>query len=582
MRRWLPAAVVAVMTVGCSEPVLTSMKIEPGVATIWQDSTVTLQVMYFDQNGGTIEPPAGGVEWSASPPTVATVEDDGTVVPVRHGNVIVTASAVGGDGEKVETTATVEVKQVHTLDVVAYITQVNQHPHEPIPLVAGRRGMFRMHAVAQDPSRYLAPEARVRLWDDNGTIADTILHQVTPQILQEVDQSTYDNSYNLEVEGDDVSEGLMASVIIDPDDNERGVKGGDTITFEVVKLDVQKQILVPVFESHDQSHDPTRSVERFVSDNAGNGDMGENAMAILPVAEQNLMAHAPYETDLNWSEDYQGSWLGLLRELDALRRQEDKRDHYYYGVIWPSQSGGIGGIAFNIGHPVSCGVPDTETYIHETGHSMNLRHAPCHPNNQDIGADPNYPNDDGFLDWWGYNPHNNRLMSPGRWTDYMGYCANTWVSAYHFGRGVVFRAGRGAYLGRPRSVLVVTGAVHDGVLTVDPVFEAVSTPETGGGGPYLIEGHGPRGQVLFSHRFTPHTPPDQEGGRIFSVAVPAPAGLESITVSGPEGAVAVTRDSHTPTAMLIDENGEVRAIRRNWDGSNPNNWTVKLSTGLPG
>lgn len=579
MRRWMLAALVAVMTVGCGELVLTSMKIEPGVASIWQDTTVTLQVMYFDQNGGTIEPPAGGVEWSASPPTVATVEDDGTVVPVRHGNVVVTVSAVGGDGETIETTAAVEIKQVHTLDVVAYITQVNQHPYVPIPLVAGRPGMFRMHAVAEDPSRYPAPDARVRLWDDNGTIVDTILHQVTPQILQEVDQSTYDNSYNFEVEGEDVSEGLMASVIIDPDDKERAVKGSDTITFEVLKLDVQNQMLVPVLESHDQSHDPTGEVKRWVSGNAGNGDMGDRATVLLPVGEQNVVAHAPYETDLNWTQDYGGSWLALLRELDQLRRQEDKRDHYYYGAVRTSRRGGVLGIAFNIGHPVSCGVPETETYIHETGHSMNLRHAPaCDAG----GPDPSYPNDEGFLDWWGFNPDNNRLLPPERWTDYMGYCANTWVSAYHFGRGVVFRAGRGAYLGRPQPVLVVTGAVHDGVLTVDPVFEAVSTPETGGGGPYLIEGHGPRGQVLFSHRFTPHTPPDQEGGRIFSVAVPAPAGLESITVSGPEGAVAVTRDSHTPTAMLIDENGEVRAIRRNWDGSNPNNWTVKLSTGLPG
>ncbi len=463
--------------------------------------------------------------------------------------------------------------------MVAYITQVNQHPHEPIPLVAGRPGMFRMHAVAQDPSRYPAPEARVRLWDGNGTIVDTILHQVTPQILQEVDQSTYDNSYNLEVAGEDVSEGLMASVVIDPDDKERAVKGGDTITFEVMKLDVQNQMLVPVLEAHDQSHDPTREVERWVTGNAENGDMGNRALVLLPVMEQNVVAHAPYETDLNWTEDYGGSWLGLLRELDQLRRQEDKRDHYYYGAVNTSRRGGVGGIAFNIGHPVSCGRPDTEIYIHETGHSMNLRHAPCGGAG---GPDPNYPNDEGWLDWWGFNPYNNRLLPPDRWTDFMGYCGNTWVSAFHFKNGVEFRAGRGAFIGRPQSVLVVTGAVHDGVLTVDPVFEALSTPETGGGGPYLIEGHGPRGQVLFSHRFTPHTPPDMQGGRIFTVAVPTPAGLESITVSGPEGAVAVTRNSHTPTAMLIDENGEVRAIRRNWDGSNPNNWTVKLSTGLPG
>lgn len=575
MRRWLLAALVAVMTVGCAEElVLTSMKIEPGVATIWQDETVTLEVRYLDQDGGTMEAPAGGVEWSTSPVTVMSVKD-GVVVPVRHGNGVVTVSAVGGDGEEIEATAAVEITQVHTLDVVAYITQVNQHPHEPIPLVAGRSGMFRMHAVADDPSRYPAPEARVRLWNGSRTIVDTILQQATRQILLEVDQSTYDNSYNLEVEGVDVSDGLMASVIIDPDDKERAVKGSDTITFEVLDLDVQNQMLVPVIES---AH-PNRAVERWVSNNAGEGDMGNRTMTILPVMEQNVVAHAPYETDLNWSEgSVFAKWTGLLRELDALRRQEEKLDHYYYGAIRPSNSGGIGGIAFNIGHPVSCGQDNTEIYMHETGHSMNLFHAPC---GNAGGPDPNYPNDDGYLDWWGFNPANNQLISPERWTDFMGYCGTTWVSAYHFNRGVRFRDGRGAYLGRPESVLVVAGSVHDGVITVDPVFEAVSPRETGGGGQYLIEGHGPRGRVLFSHRFTPHSPPDLQMGRIFSVAIPTPAALESITVSGPEGVVAVTRDSHTPTAMLIDENGEVRAIRRNWDGSNPNNWTVRLSTGLP-
>lgn len=577
MRHLLPAALAAVMTVGCAEDlVLTVIRLDPVNPTIWEDETVTLNVQYLDQKGGSVETPAE-VEWTTSNPDVLEV-DGGLVSPLGHGDGIVTVSAVSGDGKTVVASAAVTVRQIHELEAVAYLTQVNQNPREPIPVVAGRPGMFRVHAVADDDVRLPSPDARVRLWNGGRMIVDTILKQASAQILQEVDQSDFDYSYNLEVDGADVSEGLMASVAFDPNDEERSIAGGDTIVFAVTELDVQNQMLVPVIES---AH-PNRAVERWVSDNAANGDMGNKTMTILPIGEQNLVAHAPYETDLNWTEDTWGSWNGLLRELDALRREEQKLDYYYYGAVRPSRSGGVGGIAFNIGHPVSCGRDDTEIYIHETGHSMNLRHAPCGGAG---GPDPDYPNATGYLDWWGFNPNTGRLVTPERYTDVMGYCRQTWISAYHFKRGVEFRAGRGAYRGggAAEPVLGITGSVHGGVLTVDPVFEAVAPPETGNGGPYLIEGHDAGGRMLFSHRFTPHSPLDLdiEAGRIFSLAIPVPAGLESITVSGPEGVAGVTRDSHPPTAMLIDENGEVRAIRRNWDGSNPNLWTVKVSTGLP-
>jgi len=578
MSRWLLAAVVVVTTVGCGEElVFTHMRLEPGDTTIWEDDTATFRVTYLDQKGGSMEAPAGGVEWSTNNPRVLRVRDGGVVAPLKHGDGTVTASAVNSEGTPIEASAAVTARQIHKLDVVAYITQVNQHPHELIPLVAGRPGMFRVHAVALERLEYASPDARIRLWNGDRTIVDTILEPGWERILQEVDQSDYRYSYNIEIEGDIVSDGLTASVVFDPNDEERGIRGSDEIRFEVVELDVQNQMLVPVIESHS----PNRSVETWVSNHVNNGNMGFKTMTILPIAEQNLVGHAPYETDINWSED-PFAWSKLLRELDMLRRQEEKLDYYYYGVVRPSVGGGPSGIAFDFGHPVSCGLPDIETYIHETGHSMNLRHAPCGGAG---GPDPNYPNDTGFLDWWGFDPSTNGLMAPAKWTDFMGYCRDTWISAYHFNRAMEFRLGPGADQadqGPPEPVLLVTGSVYGGVLTVDPVFRAVSSPETGSGGPYLIQGHGPDGRVLFSHRFTPLVPVDLDAGRIFSLAIPVPAGLESITVSGPEGAVAVTRDSHTPTAMLIDENGEVRAIRRNWDGSNPHNWAVSLSTGLPG
>ena len=577
MRRWLLAALVAVMTVGCEEElVLTTMSIAPGDTTIWQDETVTLGVKYFDQHGGPMEAPPGGVDWSTGDISVLSVQDDGAVVPIGYGFGNVTVSAPGDEGQTIRASAAIEVQRVVTLELAAYVTQVNQHPRDPIPLVAGRPGMFRVHALAREYTTYTAPEARVRLWNDDRTIADTILRQAAPEILIEVDQSSFDYSYDIELEGEDVSEGLTASIVMDPNDEERAVKGGDTVSFTVVELDTHKQMLVPVIESHS----PNRAVEQWVSRNAGNGDMGTKALTILPVGEQEVEAHAPYETDLNWSEgSVFDSWQGLLRELDALRRQEKNWDHYYYGAIRPSRSGGVGGIAFGIGHPVSCGRDDTEIYIHETGALDEPASRAVRRRGRAGSAIPERHRVPGLV---GVRPRHQRTQNTLPVDGLHGLLrADLGKRLSLQPRGAV-----PAWPGRNREPARIRSRSHRIGVRRRPDgrsgLQAEAPRETGNGGPYLIEGHGPRGQVLFSHRFTPHRPVDLEAGEIFSLAIPAPAGLESITISGPEGSVAVTRESHVPTAILIDGNGEVRAMRRNWDGSNPNNWTVNLSMGLPG
>lgn len=575
MRRLVSVVVMAGAVAACEEElVLTTIEIVPHDTTIWQDETVDLAIEFYDQHGGVISVPPASVTWQSGDPSVLAV-DKGLVVPVGHGAATVTVSAPGKDGP-VEGEAALTIRQIHMIrTAAAYITQVNQNPTDPIPLIAMRKGMLRVHATYPEPLDFDPPEARVVLKNDDAVLVDTILQQVTPEILQAIDQSAYDHSYNLEVPAQHVREGLVAEIAYDPHDREREIAGGDTVAYEVVELTVQKQMMVPVLA---RAH-PNRRPEDWVAGMVEDGSTPPKARAILPIADQLLVGHETFETDLNWNTQPVNSWTRLLNELENMRIQEGNLDHYYYGAFKPPYRSGIWGIAYGIGHPVSAGDVNAVTFSHETGHSMNLFHAPCGVR----GDDPDFPHDDGSIGFWGWNPRNNVLRDPDQWNDIMGYCRDTWVSPYHFDRAMKHRLGDGADMGYRESVLVLSGTIVNGTIELEPAFMAMAPAHTGGGGPYLVEGHGRDGGRLFAYRFTPHRPPHLGDGRLFTLRMPvAGSDLASVTVSGPEGSVALTEGSKPPMAMLIDSNGQVRALRRNWDGSNPNGWRVVVSTGLPG
>lgn len=575
MRRLVPVVFVAGALGACEEElVLTTIEIVPHDTTIWQDQTAELALKFQDQHGGAIDAPAAGVTWESGDRSVLVV-DDGTVVPVGHGPGVVKVSAAGKDGP-VEAQASVTILQVYMIKTAAaYITQVNQNPTDPIPLIAMRKGMLRVHATYPEPPDLDPPEARVVIRNGDAVLMDTILQQVTPEILQKIDQSDYDHSYNLEVPAEHVREGLVAEITYDPHDEERTIAGGDTVAYEVVELTVQKQMMVPVVA---RAH-PNRRPEDWVAGMVEDSSTPPKARAILPIADQLLVGHETFETDLNWNTQPIGSWTRLLNELQNMRIQEGNLDYYYYGAFRPPYSSGVWGMAFEIGHPVSAGDVNAVTFSHESGHSMNLFHAPCGGAG---GPDPNFPHEGGTIGFWGWNPRNNALRDPERWNDIMGYCRDTWISPYHFDRAMKHRLGSGPDTGYRESVLVLSGTIEYGTFELEPAFMAMAPANTGGGGPYLVEGHGQDGGRVFAHRFTPHRPPHLDDGRLFTLRIPVDGmDLASVTVSGPEGSVALTEGSTPPRAMMIDSNGQVRAMRRNWDGSNPNGWRVVVSSGLP-
>lgn len=573
MRRTLLAAMLAVTLAACGGEevlVLTSMAITPGDTTIWQDETAKLAVGFFDQHGNGMASPARGVTWVSGGPGIFGVDSNGVVTPVGHGVAAVRASALSEEGVVVSADAGITVLQIHQLGTTPYITQTNQNPTAPIPLVVGRKGLFRLHvSYGQNLDDYDPPVARVTLRTEDEVFLDTLLEQVSPEILTEIDQSSYDHSYNVDVPGDWVREGLKAEIVIDPDDEERAIAGYGEMFFPVRDPGVFKHMLVPVVA---KPH-PDRSVEDWVKTKVDNGSAGEKFVALLPVEEELIEGHATFETDLDFRSGQ--AYLTLLNELDRMRFEENKPDHYWYGAIKPV--GGLLGIARGIPHRVSCGDSNDDTYIHELGHTMNLRHSPC----QVPPDDPEFPDEDGLIEYWGWNPWSGELVAPDK-ADIMSYCSDTWIHPYHFERALIHRDSVDSTdPGSAQDVLVVTGTIVDGVITLDPAFIHSAHADVGGGGEYVIEGHGPDGAQLFAHRFTPSRPTHIDG-QVFTLAVPVDGlDLTSVTVSGPEGSVGLWEGATEPMAMMVDRNGQVRAFRRNWDGSNPNGWSVTVSTGLP-
>lgn len=573
MRRTVLLAMLAVTLGACGEEevlVLTSMAITPGDTTIWQDETTRLSVGFFDQHGDGMAAPSEGVRWLSGGPGIFEVDSNGVVTPVGHGAAVVQASALSEEGVVVSADAGITVRQIHQLWITSYITQTNQNPTAPIPLVPGRKGLFRLHvSYGQNLDGYEPPVARVTLRTEDEVFLDTLLEQVTPEILTEIDQSSYDHSYNVNVNGDWVREGLKAEIVLDPDDDVREIAGYGEMIFRVRDPGVFKHMLVPVVA---KPH-PNRSVEDWVKRKVDNGSAGGKFVALLPVGGQLIEGHATLETDLDFRTGQ--SWLALLNQLDRMRFEENKPEYYWYGAIKPV--GGILGIARGIGHKVSCGDSNDETYIHEVGHSMNLFHAPC----QVRGDDPDFPDEDGLIQFWGWNHEDGGLVPPDK-ADIMSYCDDTWIHPYHFGRALEHRVSVDAGdAGGLQDVLVVTGTIVDGAIALDPAFIHSAHADVGGGGQYVIEGHGPDGARVFAHRFTPSRPTHIDG-RVFTLAIPVDGlDLTSVTVSGPEGSVGLWEGATEPMAMMVDGNGEVRAFRRNWDGSNPNGWSVTVSTGLP-
>jgi hypothetical protein len=213
-------------------------------------------------------------------------------------------------------------------------------------------------------------------------------------------------------------------------------------------------------------------------------------------------------------------WNALLSQLNALRALDQSQGRpgayrYYYGFIKAPYDSGFAGIGY-IGLPVAAGWDKAgsaeELMTHELGHNFGLAHAPC---GGPANPDPNYPYAGASIGSWGIGLAQRQLKDPAVYKDVMSYCANPWVSDYHYHLAQNFLESRPP---NPLSSslvsnqLLISGWVDAAGLQLNPPIPFLGRPIPAEPGPYSLRLRGADGEaeLVFATR-TAVLEPQEEG-----------------------------------------------------------------------
>jgi len=592
---------VAFLVAGCelapeAARIPTSIEIAPNDTMMLIGEEFRLRAAVYDQDG---EEMAGPPSWA--PPVwwndgegAIEISPQGDVVAQRTGSIAIRAFLVDdiADGK-----LRVNPSSLLLNVPVYYFNQVNQNPEGTVPILANRRALLRVF-VTGDETSYFRPDVRAD-FHRNGEIVHTVLIRPTRDELDTmVVEGQLANSYNTVVPGHVFQPGTELVIEVDPEGviprkpgSRTRIPEQGTLPLDIVALKNFHQVIVPTVREANPND---------VVDNIWSSGLSVDAEPILllrnylPIADITVEAHETLHTDANLTR-FSG-WLQYLREVQVLWQTEGRKG-YYYGVVKSFPGSAIGGVASAIGYPpVSVGLDSPETFVHEIGHSMFLRHAPCGGAG---GPDPRYPYDNGRIGRWGYDFRGDSLtVDPsGNVFDVMSYCDPTWISDYHFNRAMEYRVrseGEAKPPATPQRTLLLWGSVGKEEVRLEPAFLIESPPtEPAAGGSHRLEGFGPAGELRFGFNFTPVPVVDGDGA-VFVFALPYDPGLdgtlERIVLSGPDGEDTLTPGSTRPMAIMRDgPDGPIRAFLRDWDGTVPaglrgagRQVQVHLSDGIPG
>lgn len=570
-----------------AEQVPATLELSPQCVQVASHNPVQLKLQARDQEGALMPVPSWvPISVKVSDPSIALIGDDLMLQVRGSGRVVVTAST--GEMEA-DATFHVNADPLQLSAPLIYLTQGAQNAKNSTRLIAGRDALLRVFMTA-DLANSVTSGIRITLEREDEPVLDTIIATERAGIPLEVDESTLEGSYNLVIPGEHIQPGTGMAIELDPmcgtpvaaGSQTRYPESGET-PLDVVAPQTFRQVFVPTL----MINNPDYEVFNWLEGIGPNSEQMHLTRNLLPVsADLEVEVHDTLWTSANlrtWS-----GWQTWLGEIQALNLQAGRRG-YYYGVIGRPLTGLLGLASFAV--PWSVGVAHADTYTHEIGHNMNLRHAPCGGAG---GPDPDFPHGGGGIGVWGYDNDNRELKDPAQYRDVMSYCDPVWISDYHFDRATTHRLNGDAgvvlsgFVER-RDVLVVWGSVYEGRLRLDPAIllrgpvEMPSAP-----GPYTVEGLGPDGERRFAFSFAPL--PTDHGGSTFVFFVPYDPewdeSLERVTLAGPEGTDEVFRGSAPPIAVATHpETGVIKAIVRDWDGTElpiMDDLDVSVSTGLPG
>ncbi len=445
----------------------------------------------------------------------------------------------------------------------AHLSQAAQGVDGAVPLIAGRPALVRVFATA-DRANDFRPSARATFLVDEGEAHTATMALGSSRGLAEHAPGQLDQWYQAAVPADALRPGVELSLRIDPDSTmPRTALDEVRIPLDVREMPPLELTIVPVVAASDGDAD----VLEWVQD--ADAAPVKFMRAVLPVGELDLTIREPLAIAAEPDAERGAEWIAILEDIELLRKTEGGTG-YWYGVVNRAGDKGIRGIALVQGR-VALGVPDTEVFAHELGHSMSLNHSPC---GNPWQVDPDYPYADGSIGVHGYDARSEELVDPAT-HDLMSYCHPQWISDYNFRKALEYRLqaeanprARAAQDQDRGSRLLLWGRVSaEGELHLDPSFALDAPAELpSGSGPYRVEGFTRDGASAFALDFDMAIA--SEGGGSFVFLLPFAedriAALERIVLSGPEGSTALERETRaSPVAIVMDPaSGRIRSILR--------------------
>jgi Peptidase M66 len=247
-------------------------------------------------------------------------------------------------------------------------------------------------------------------------------------------------------------------------------------------------------------------------------------MALWPLVDVDIKMRAPYTVKTD-----------VMNELTALR-DADNSKRYYYGFY------DFGGGYTWIGWPVAAGYPNLRVIAHELGHDFGQWHAPCGNPTQ---VDADYPYKTGSIGSWGFDQDKKSLIDPAKYNDVMGYCDTFWTSDYMYGKAQLFleknpstdpaKTTATTTATTTASVLLVSGSLKDGQMTLEPIQRISGMASAPEAGPYNLKLETASGtqQVSFDLRRATH---EDGTGRVidkaqFSFTMPDPGSISKVTIT---------------------------------------------------
>ena len=459
-----------------------------------------------------------------------------------------------------------------TPGVRAYLTQAVQSHDFTVPLVAGEDALLRVFVMADDGVTASMPPVLAMFYRGGQEVYSVRIDGSSQQVPRTMAEGDLDATANAVVPGSHVLPGTEMVVEVDPDgtlDPSLGI-GGRIPEEGRMGLDIRS---IPDFDMTAVpflwAENPDSSGYKATVGMTADHDVFYETRDWLPVANMEVTVREAVLVDYDPKEN-------MRRVLDdiALLRVADGASGYYMGVP-PWIDRGVLGTA-RLGSKSSVSRLDGHTVAHEFGHNLSLRHTPC---GNPAGADGKYPHSGGRIGAWGYDFRDGTLVDPDLFTDLMTYCrTNDWISDYSFTKAVEYRTETQATMASRAAgrVLVVRGGVEGGQLRIEPAF-VLDAPATlpDMAGPYRLVGSDSQGGELFAVRFEMQevADPEAEGDAGFTFAIPVQAewaeALEAITLTGPEGSVALARDdpASSAAALVLDVGtGRIRAIFRELPG----------------